>query len=132
MKILCMMMVFFISGITVPGTFKPQKSADHNSVNPGTTKKSINIESLGAKANDITYDNAPIIIKALNNADTVIIPAGKTYTTRSCIQVSNLSKKTIIATRAILINRNYDARTFLFINCSNINIIGGPFARDIL
>jgi hypothetical protein len=136
MKTLYIIVAFFISGAIIPGIFKSHKSTTYSSVKPGinvgTTKKSVNIESLGAKANDITFDNAPIIVNALNNADTIVIPAGKTYMVRSCIQVSNLSKKTIIATRAILINRNYDARTFLFINCSNINIMGGTFTRDIL
>jgi hypothetical protein len=102
------------------------------SPNSNQLKKSVSIESYGAKPNDANFDNAPCIINALNNADTIIIPAGKTYTIRSCIQVSNLSAKVIKAAKATLINRNYDARTFLFINCNNINIIGGTYTRDVM
>jgi len=95
-------------------------------------KGAVGIEQFGAKANDPKFDNAPAIIKALNAASVVIIPAHKNFTILSPIQVENLASKTLIATNSTIINRNYDARTFLFINCSAIKIEGGLYTRDVL
>jgi len=92
----------------------------------------VSIEKYGAKANDNTFDNAPAIIKALKNNNLILIPSGKIFTIKSTIEVTGLNYRSIVANGATIINRNYDARTFLFINCSNIKITGGTYTRNVL
>jgi hypothetical protein len=114
------MTIFFIALLAAPAGRKTQVTGG------------VSIEQFGARANDPAFDNAPAIIKALNAARLVIFPPGKNYTILSTIQVNGLSGRTIMADQSSLINRNYEARTFLFTDCDSITINGGLYTRDVL
>lgn len=91
-----------------------------------------NIEWFGAKANDEKFDNAPVVVKALGVCKSIFLPASKNYTILSTIQVSNLAGRLISGQKSTIVNRNYDAHTFLFITCNGIKIDGGKYTRDVL
>ena len=98
----------------------------------GASDTPVSIEQFGAKAGDPNFDNAPVIIKALQSAKSVLFPANKNYFISSTIAATGLSGVTILATGSTITNTNYDAGTFAFKGCTNLRIIGGHYTRDVM
>ena len=92
----------------------------------------VSIDQFGAQAGNPSFDNGPIIIKALQSAKSILLPANKNYYISSRIFITGLSGLTITATGSTITNTNYDAQIFHFAQCSNITIIGGHYTRDVM
>ncbi|MCX6214056.1 glycosyl hydrolase family 28-related protein [Spirosoma sp.] len=86
------------------------------------------LEQFGAKGDGKT-DDTQAISKALNSSSPVIYARkGKSYyKISSKIIISGVKKKKLIATGATFLNSDLTKATFLFQDCTNINIYGGKY-----
>jgi len=98
----------------------------------GAPDSPVSIEQFGAQAGNPNFDNGPAIIKALQSAKAVLIPANKNYYISSTISVTGLDGVTITATGSTITNTNYDVQTLHFVKCNNITINGGHYTRDVM